>query len=211
MAAQIGIGTISGVGALIGGAGYWLNARTAARVASQAKRQHQQELERAAEASRVQIELERVRGQMRDFAVPASTHINAFWYGWCYLIYKVCPTWHAQMELSWFEVDGVPMFNLPQGRAWKWIMAHPVFRLPPQAMEELAADESRTELYCDWHRYTGVPLLQEAAAIVEKHAHLARWPSVQYMESVFPAACGVDWKEFTAGGVTAMLRCHFLA
>ena len=38
MAAQIGIGTISGVGALIGGVGYWLNARTAARVASQAKR-----------------------------------------------------------------------------------------------------------------------------------------------------------------------------
>ena len=213
-AAVIGIGMVplvGGVGALIGGTGYLLNARTAARVAAQAREQHKQDVLRQAEVNRAELELAMARDQMRQFVVPASTSLNAFWYGWCYLLYKVCPGWHDEMELSWFSVDGVPMFNSPRRNAWMWIQKHPVFHIPRQALQELAADNTRVELYCDWHRYTGIPLLRNVAAIVKEHSHLARWPSVRYLESVFPSVSGLEWGEFTAGGVTAMLRGHFLA
>ena len=48
------------------------------------------------------------------------------------------------------------------GTAWGWIRAHPFFRIPGDAVAALAADPKRLQMYCDWHRYTGVPLLQKA-------------------------------------------------
>ena len=93
------------------------------------------------------------------------------------------------------------------GTAWGWIRAHPFFRIPEDAVATLAADPERLQMYCDWHRYTGVPLLHKAAEIMKEQSHLARWPSVGYMQSAFPT---VEWERFTAGGVTAQIRGHFV-